>query len=493
MSYYSKGITPGEKYFNIYPQYGDFLIMEELEKRQQKILQNSPQKFKDEILKVMTSISSLDFKMQKHLLGTALIIAELGFDTTTIIAALLHDANKDAEQSQEVQNIVKEVRVIEATTKNEDTKDEIITKYILNHSKDLRAVIIKIASVLDKVRNPDSVNEGYKKIYFRQAQTIYSEIAELLDLGSLKTEIDERAFQLTMPVEFQAIDERYEANNIDDKLLKKYLSFLKFKTEGLEVEIYGRIKSKYSVYNKLKKYEKEWKSPNIKSLFDLIGIRCLTKNIDDSFKILEILMDYGELNTDHFHDYISNPKPNGYQAIHSMVKFEHISPLEIEIQILTDSMHYTNTYGQASHIAYKASKSRYANPTDKYSWIEEVHKGIEMNKSNREDIENTPIEVNLFPEDIFAFTPKGEIIPLSKGDTALDFAYRIHSQIGNSAVGVKINGKAAGLGQTLETGDMVEIKTQKDKAHQSMGALQHVNSQSSKARILKTILKHQKN
>lgn len=467
--------------------------MEELEKIQQKILQKSPEKFRDEIVKVITSISSLDFKMQKHLLGTALIIAELGFDTTTIIAALLHDANKDAEQSEAIQNIVKGVRVIEATTKNEDTKDEIITKYILNHAKDLRSVIIKLASVLDKVRNPESVNEGYKKIYFRQAQTIYAEIAELLDLGSLKTEIDEGAFQLTLPVEYQAIDERYQANGIDSRLLQKYLSFLKSKTEGLGVDIYGRIKSKYSVYNKLKKYEKEWKAPNIKSIDDLVAFRCVPKDINTCYKVLEKLMDFGELNIEKFDDYISNPKPNGYMAIHSLVKFSEISDLEIEVQVLTDAMHYTNTYGQASHIAYKASKSRYANPTDKYSWVEEVHKGIEKNIQNREEENNSPIEVDLFPEDIFAFTPKGEIIPLSKGDTALDFAYRIHSQIGNSAVGVKINNNAAKLGQEIKTGDLVEIKTQKDKRFQDVNALQSVNSQSSKEKILKNILKHQKN
>jgi GTP diphosphokinase / guanosine-3',5'-bis(diphosphate) 3'-diphosphatase len=467
--------------------------MEELEKLKQKILSKCPKRFKDNIAKTIDSISSLELKVQKHLLGTALIITELGFDATTINAALLHDANKDIEPNEAVQNIVKGVRIIEATTKNEDTKDEIITKYILNHSTDLRAVIIKLASVLDKMRNPDSVNDGYKKIYFRQAQTIYSEIAELLDLGSLKTQIDENAFQLTLPVEYKAIDERYEANNINIKLLNRYSDFLKSKAKEQDVEIYGRIKSKYSVYNKLKKYEKEWKAPNIKSIDDLIAFRCIAKDADTCYKMLEKLMDYGELNIEKFDDYISNPKPNGYMAIHSLVKFPKISDIEVEVQILTDTMHYTNTYGKASHIAYKASQSRYANPTDKYSWVEEVHKGIEENLRNSKDVENTPIQVNLFPEDIFAFTPKGEIIPLSKGDTALDFAYRIHSQIGNSAVGVKINNNAAKLGQEIKTGDMVEIKTQKDKKHQDVNALQSVNSQSSKEKILKNILKHQKN
>jgi GTP pyrophosphokinase len=203
-------------------------------------------------------------------------------------------------------------------------------------------------------------------------------------------------------------------------------------------------------------------------------------------------MDFGDLNIEKFDDYISNPKPNGYMAIHSLVKFPDISDLEIEVQILTKDMHNTNTYGQASHIAYKASKSRYANPTDKYGWVEDVHKGIEENIKNRKAVKNTPIEVKLFQGDIFAFTPKGEIIPLSKGDTVLDFAYRVHSQIGDSAVAAKINNKAAKLGQVLETGDMVEVKTQKDKKCHDINLVQSANSQSTKERMLRSILKHQK-
>jgi len=467
--------------------------MEELEKIQQKILQKSPRAFSKDIAKAMEYIEGRDSSLIKHLLKTALIVTELGFDATTIIAAILHDAEPDETFNDEILSIVKGVRHIEATTKNEDTKDEIITKYILNNAKDLRSVIIKLASVLEKVKHIEDFKPEKQKLYLRQAITIYSDIAEYLDLGDMKKEIDETVFEITQPVEYEAINKKYLEADIDNKLLKKYIALLKRNIDGLDVEITGRIKSKYSVYNKLKKYEKEWKNPNIRSITDLIAFRCVTKTQDDCFYVLEKLMDSGELNTEFFDDYISTPKKNGYKSIHSLVKFKDISPLEIEVQILTEAMHYTNTYGKASHIAYKVSKSKYANPTDKYSWVEEVHNAIQLNIKNRDTNIDTPININLFQEDIFAFTPKGEIIPLSKGDTALDFAYRIHSQIGNSAVGVKINGKAAGLGQTLQTGDMVEIKTQKDKVHQSMGALQHVNSQSTKARILKTILKHQKN
>ncbi len=466
--------------------------MVDLEKTKRNILKACPQAYAKDIAETIEKISSLDEKVKIHMLGTAYIVTQMGFDATTIIAALLHDTDLYPEFDESIQSLVKGVRVIEATTKNEDTKDEIITKYILNNAEDLRSVIIKLASVLDKLRNPDLINEEFKKTYFKQAQSIYSEIAEYLDFGSLKKEIDERVFELTQPIEYQAIDERYKENDINAKLLEKYLAFLKSKTTGLDTEIYGRIKSEYSVYNKLKKYEKEWKSPNIKSIADLVAFRCITKNTNDCFNVLEKVMDTGELNIEQFEDYISNPKPNGYMAIHSIVKFSGISNLEVEVQILTEEMHNTNTYGTASHIAYKASRSRYANPSDKYGWVEEVHKGIEENIKNSKTIKNTPIKVKLFQEDIFAFTPKGEIIPLSKGDTVLDFAYRVHSQIGDSAVAAKINNKAAKLSQELETGDMVEIKTQKDKKCHDINLVQSANSQSTKDKMLRSILKQQK-
>jgi len=467
--------------------------MEEANKLKREILENSPQAFSKQIAKAIEYIEPYERNLQLHLLSTALIVAREGFDATAIIAALLHDAQLPEDTDKQVKEIVEGVRQIEATTENEDTKEEIITKYILNNAQDLRSVIIKLASVLDKVRYIEDIPEENRKKYLKQAMTIYSDIAEYLDLGDIKKEIDEKSFEILQPVEFEAINNKYKENKIDETLLNKYLTLLKEKAKGFDVKIYGRIKSKYSVYNKLKKHEREWKSPNINSISDLVAFRCVAKDIDDCFNVLEKLMDSGELNTERFDDYISSPKLNGYQAIHSSVRFPEISPLEIEVQILTEDMHYTNTYGKASHIAYKASKSRYANPTDKYKWVEEVHDAIEKNMGNREKLINTPININLFQEDIFAFTPKGEIIPLSKGDTALDFAYRIHSQVGNSAVAVKINGKAAKLGEILKTGDIVEIKTQKDKKGHSMSMLQYANSQGTKNKILKNILKTSKN
>ena len=467
--------------------------MDETEKIKKKIIANSPKKFRKEVSNTLEYVSNLEKDTRLHLLNTGLIIAEAGLDTTTIIASLRCNTQLPQDSSVGVKEIVEEVKHIENITENEDTKTEIITKYILNNTKDLRAVITALARVLDTVKHIETIPEEKRKTYLKQSMGIYSDIAEYLDFGNIKREIDEKGFEILQPIEYEAISKKYKENDINGVLLNKYLTFLKEKTKDIDTRVSGRIKSKYSVYNKLKKHEKEWLSPNINTVSDIIAFRFIAKNIDDCFNILEKIMDNGEIDTQLFDDYISAPKKNGYKAIHTCVTFPNISPLKVEIQILTEEMHYNNTYGKASHIAYKASKSRYANPTDKYKWVEQVHNSIEKNRNNREKDIDIPINTNLFQEDIFVFTPKGQIIPLSKGDTALDFAYRIHSQIGNSAVAVKINGKAAKLGEILRTGDVVEVKTQKDKKGQNINMLQHANSQSTKSKILRSILKVSKN
>ncbi|NTV77948.1 MAG: bifunctional (p)ppGpp synthetase/guanosine-3',5'-bis(diphosphate) 3'-pyrophosphohydrolase, partial [Clostridiales bacterium] len=205
--------------------------MEDIEKTKQKILQKSPKAFSKKIAKAMEYIEGRDNSLIKHLLNTALIVADLGFDATTIIATILHDAEPDETFNNEILGIVKGVRHIEATTKNEDTKDEIITKYILNNAKDLRSVIIKLASVLDKVRHIERIKPEKQKLYLRQAITIYSDIAEYLDFGNIKKELDEKVFEITQPVEYEAIDKKYTEANIDNKLLKRYIALLKKNTE----------------------------------------------------------------------------------------------------------------------------------------------------------------------------------------------------------------------------------------------------------------------
>jgi GTP pyrophosphokinase len=241
---------------------------------------------------------------------------------------------------------------------------------------------------------------------------------------------------------------------------------------------------------KLKKYEKEWINPNISSIDDLVAFRIITDTEDSCYLILEKLMDNGDLIYELFDDYISKPKPNGYKAIQFPIKFPSVSDLKIEVQILTEDMYYHNTYGPASHIAYKVSKSRYAKPSNKFHWVEDIHKKMQKNRHKRNKQRNLPIQCNIFQDEVFAFTPKGKILDLNKGDTVLDFAFKLHTQIGNTAIGAEINGKTTKLSTQLKTGDVVEIKTDRNKKCQKIEALKTVNSETSKFRIRNQLSKN---
>ena len=369
--------------------------------------------------------------------------------------------------------------------------EDITIKYILNSSNDLRPVIIKILDTLEDMRTIEKVPEEKKKIALSKALNIYSILAEYLHLEKVKKEIEENAFREYLPIEHESIYKKMQENRIDNLLLEKYknLIYKTIKDVKSKKRIEGRIKGHYSIYKKLKKYEKEWIDPNINRVDDIIAFRIITDSEESCFLILEKLMDNSEINYNLLDDYISNPKPNGYKAIQSPIKFSSVSDIYIEVQILTEEMHYQNTYGRASHIAYKASKSRYANPTSKYDWVEDIQKQMEKNKKEKQKKRDLPIECHIFEEEVLALTPKGKILALNKGDTVLDFAFKLHTQIGNSAVSAEVNGKAAKLSYILETGDIVEIKTDKSKKKQNDDALTYVHSLSSKFKIRKELSK----
>lgn len=480
----------------------------DFEKIKQKIIEYSPKSFVDGIYK------SIDFAVNAHQgerrlsnedfithpLNTALITAQMGCDTSTIIASILHSLagrEKEIEEiknifGEDVYNLIKETKIIQKATKNQETPEEIITKYILNRSKDLRPVLIKLASALHNVKTVQYLPEEQQKEASKKVFNVYSIIAEYLNLNDMKKDLEEYAFKQYQPVEYESIKQKMLREDINDDLLEKYKKIIEKHIKGINAQLSGRVKGEYSIYNKLKKYEKEWKDPKIEELTDLIAFRIITKTEDECFLVLEKIMDNSQVDTNLFDDYISNPKPNGYRAIHVVTKFSEISPLDIEIQILTEEMEYTNTYGKASHISYKAQKSRYAKPTDEYGWVEEVHNKIKEHISKREENISNPILCNIFENEVFAFTPKEEIISLDKGDTVLDFAYKVHTDIGNSAVGAKINGLAGKLDTVLKTDDRVEIKRQKDKTSQPESALSLVHSQSSKNKILRSLSKKYK-
>ncbi len=470
-----------------------------------KIYSLAPKIFSEDLKKAIT-YSEEKYKdsyryngepMINHTLKIAISVLEEGLDLNTAIASLFHEIVLDEKTRKEInQEFGKDVlKILDGITKikrgtdSEDTNPQIVIKYILNTSKDLRPVYLKIYDTLHDILSFDEVPEEHRKRKLDKALNIYAKLAEYLHLEKLRAELEETAFKYYLPLEYQSITKKMDALDISPKLQKKFEKIIKECTKESKVkpEIQGRIKNKYSIYKKLKKFEKEWIDPNIRRLDDLIAFRIMAPDEDCCYLAIEKLMDRGEINEERYDDYISNPKPNGYRAVQFPIKFPEISDMYIEIQILTEEMYYENTFGKASHIAYKASKSRFAKPTNKYDWVKGVQDQIIHSREETKVTKSFPIKCNIFEDEVFPFTPKGKILQLNKGDTPLDFAFKLHTDIGNSMESAKINGKPAKLGKELKTGDTVEIKVNKNKRYQKDTTLKYANSPTARSKIKKNL------
>lgn len=435
--------------------------------------------------------------MINHTLKIAISLLEEGLDLNTAFATLFHEMTLDektrkeitASFGEDVLNILDDITKIRRGTNSQDTNPQIVIKYILNCLKDLRPVYLKIYDTLHDVLAFDEIPKDEKKSKLYKALNIYATLAEYLHLEKLRAQLEETSFKHYLPLEYQSITDKMDALDISPKLQKKYEKIIKecIKESRVKPEIQSRIKNKYSIYNKLKKYEKEWIDPNIRRLDDLVAFRIIGSDEDSCYMVIEKLMDRGEINEERYDDYISNPKPNGYRAVQFPIRFPEVSDMYIEIQILTEEMYQENLFGKASHIAYKASKSRYAKPSNKYDWVKDIQDEITKSREETKRTKSFPIKCNIFEDEVFPFTPKGKIIPLNKGDTPLDFAFKLHTDIGNRTESAKVNGKPAKLGQELKTGDTVEIKIDKDKRYQKDTTLKYANSPSTKSKIKKNL------
>lgn len=476
---------------------------------EEQLIEKCPKKFQSTVEKAIEfsktyhngqkRLSGEDFS--NHTIRCAITLADMGFDTNTIIGGLLHNIlsrNEDKRSlleeeivnkfGDDVLNLIHSSDDISKATGSTDTDYEIITKYILNRSKDLRPVLIKLADTLDNVRTIEYMPSERIGSKIQKVFNIYGPLAEYLNLNQIKKELEERALEIYRKEEYDTIKQTMLDNGYTTEMRDKYMLYLEelMKMIPGEQAIHSRVKSIYSIYSKQKKYLKEGHSMNISDIQDLLAFRIITETEEECFKVLELIMDNGEILDKDFDDYISNPKPNGYKALQGPVILPSISKNIIEIQVMTQDMYYHNTYGAASHIAYKESKSRYAKPTDKYNWVEEIHKEIDRNISSREEKISAPINVDIFKEYVYAFTPKGMLIQLDKGDTVVDFAFLVHTDIGTSMVSAKVNGNPVKLNYEVQTGDMIEIKTQPGKKTINPEWIKYTNSSSIKHRIQKT-------
>lgn len=409
----------------------------------------------------------------QHPLNVALEIAKLHIDYVSIAAAILHDVLEDCNVCED--DLKKEfgeeiTEIVKGVTKLRHTKDIPSRQFNVNDlrrlffaaTKDIRVLIIKLADRLHNARTIQGLKPERQFSYAQEILNIYSPLAEFIGIYYFKRDLEDAAFKTINPKEYKRIE------GFLKKSRPERLRYIKSVTQDLNKEmrknrvkckILGRDKSIYGIYRKLRRYLSEGKiktTSEFQKIYDYFGFRILVNNKIDCYKVLGIIHSLWHPILNEFDDYIANPKPNGYKSLHTTVfcKENH----HAEFQIRTYKMHEFSEFGPASHIAYKMAGSKYAKPVFGFNWLKSL---FTWQKKEPSKLTSDDFRIDVFKDNIFVLTPTNEVKELPKGSTPVDFAYQIHSQIGNSCRGAKINGKLVPLSTELNTGDIVEILTEK--------------------------------
>lgn len=403
-----------------------------------------------------------------HVSETAKILAQIGMDAVTISAGLLHDVLEDTPTSEEeMQKEFSEeiIFLVNGVTKlgtlkyrGHERHVESLRKFFIAMTNDLRVVIIKFADRLHNLRTLEHVREDKRSRIAIESIEIYAPLANRLGMGGLKGEIEDAAFPYAYPKEFKKIEETLkEKKELYEKNLKEVSEKLKIELEKNNIkfiEIDYRIKHKYSLYKKLIKYNMD-----IEKIYDIVALRVVVYTIEDCYRILGLIHSFWNPLPGRIKDFIATPKPNGYRSIHTTI-FTGLGGVA-EIQIRTKEMHNEAELGIAAHFAYKESGDRKnQNNKEKFKWIEEL-KELKYSPSDPKNFIDH-LKMDFFNDRIFIFTPKGDVVDLPEDSSPIDFAYSIHTDIGNHISGAKINGKMSQIFTKLTNGDIVEITTKKD-------------------------------
>ncbi|QAA31925.1 RelA/SpoT family protein [Clostridium manihotivorum] len=401
-----------------------------------------------------------------HPESVASILAELGMDTSTIAAGLLHDVIEDTNYTyndikdmfnQEVADLVDGVTkldMIRYKTKEEQQADN-VRKMLLAMAKDIRVIIIKLADRLHNMRTLKFMPEAKQKEKAKETLDIFAPLAHRLGMSKIKWELEDLAFRYLHSEEYydlvkQIAEKRIERENYIASIIDELTENLE--SAGIDSDIDGRPKHFYSIYRKMVN-----KNKNIEQIFDLTAIRILVNSVKDCYAALGIVHTIYKPLPGRFKDYIAMPKPNMYQSLHTTV-IGHQGKT-FEIQIRTFEMHKTAEYGIAAHWKYKEGGSENKEDTfeTKLSWLRDMLEWQKDTADAEEFMEG--FKMDLFSDEIFVFTPKGIVISLPNDSTPIDFAYKIHTDVGNKCVGSKVNGKMVPLDYKLKTGEIVEILT----------------------------------
>ena len=399
-----------------------------------------------------------------HPLAVAEIVVEIGLDTDAVLAALLHDCLEDTDASFDeicrlfgrpvaelVEGVTKLTRVNYSTS--EEQQMENLRKMFMAMSKDIRVILIKIADRLHNMRTLEYQTAPKQVSKSTETMEIYAPLAHRLGMQKLKWELEDISLQYLDPHGYQQIVDYLRAHREQDNQFMEAIQdkiTQRMESVGIHGKVYGRIKHVNSIYRKMNQQGK-----SIDELFDLYAFRVIVDDIADCYNILGHVHDLFNLVPGRFKDYISTPKPNMYQSLHTTVIGDQGIPFEVQIR--TWQMHETAEYGVAAHWKYKQGGAG-AGEEKEFEWVRRLLENQQVTEA--EDYIHS-LKVDMFDDEVFVFTPKGRVISLPAGSTPIDFAYAIHSAVGNSMVGAKVNNRIANFDSQLKNGDIVEVLTSK--------------------------------
>ena len=422
-----------------------------------------------------------------HPIHVAQIVAEMRLDSESIIAALLHDCIEDTDSSYEdiarmfsptiadiVDGVTKLTRVKYTTMEEEQMEN--LRKMLFAMSKDIRVILIKIADRLHNMRTMEYQTPAKQKKKAFETMEIYAPIAHRLGLARMKWELEDLSLKYLDPVAFGEIEKTLAAvtaehsrfmTEIQEEITSR-LADMKI----VEPTVYGRVKHPYSIYRKMYLQEK-----TIDELYDLFAFRVLVNSVSDCYNVLGVIHDIYKPILGRFKDYIATPKPNMYQSLHTTVIGDDGIPFEVQIR--TFEMHAIAEYGVAAHWKYKRGLHGEHNE-GAYEWIRRLLENQE--DTDAEEFIHS-LKIDLFADEVFVFTPRGDVVNLPVGSTPIDFAYSIHSVIGNTMAGARVNGRIVGFDYQLNTGDIVEINTSKSARGPSRDWIKLAKSSEARSKI----------
>ena len=430
-----------------------------------------------------------------HPLWVAIILADLEMDKETIAAGMLHDVVEDTKFTEEdirkefgaevallVDGVTKLGRLSYSSDKLE-VQAENLRKMFLAMAKDIRVIIIKLADRLHNMRTLQFMTPAKQKEKAKETMDIYAPIAQRLGISKIKTELDDLALKYSQPEVFYDLVNQINARKTErEEFVEQIVDEVSthMKNAGIRAEVNGRVKHFFSIYKKMVNQDK-----TVDQIYDLFAVRIIVESVKDCYAALGVIHEMYTPIPGRFKDYIAMPKPNMYQSLHTTLMSSVGQPFEIQIR--TEEMHKTAEYGIATHWKYKESndgkKSVEAQEEEKLSWLRQILEWQRDMSDNREFLNLIKGDLDLFAEDVYCFTPQGDVKNLPNGSTPIDFAYAIHSAVGNKMVGARVNGKLVNIDYKIQNGDRIEILTSQNSKGPSRDWLNIVKSTQAKNKI----------